>query len=199
MVCFVSTRLLAIVYMILLVFSLTHPVSDCTSMKIAMAVFCLSTLYTTSFLFLRRFHAVFSNHRKIRWFFSFLWFGTSMVTILGPIGIRATHIPGTGYCTFDQVNSSAAVADFLPAAFDALVFLGISYKLIFSYARVGIFDGASWKTFFEANLPPVSRALLGGCRRCYMIVFILTIAAGSSCIFPVFRLCTVRCSRSLIT
>ncbi|KAF5363753.1 hypothetical protein D9756_001103 [Leucocoprinus leucothites] len=178
MICFISTRLLAIVYMMLLVFPLIHPVADCNSMEIAMGFFCVSTLCTTSFLFLRRCHAVFSNHRKICWFFSFLWFGASVVTILGPLGIKAMHIPGTGYCTFNQIHSFSSVSEFLPAAFDASVFLGISYKLIFSYAEVRLFDCASWKTFIKANLPPISRALLRGCQHYYMIVFVLTIPAG---------------------
>ncbi|KAJ3568517.1 hypothetical protein NP233_g5663 [Leucocoprinus birnbaumii] len=177
-ICFMSTRVLAVAYMLILVVNQARPIANCSAMEIGMGVICLATLITTSFLFLRRLHAVFFDQRKVRWFFSFMWFGATVVTILGPMGIVAKHIDGTGYCTYEQVHSYSAISEFLLAAFDTTVFLAISYKLICSHVEVRVSDVSTWKAFFTGNLPPISRALLRGCQHYYLIVSVMTIGAG---------------------
>ncbi|KAF5357210.1 hypothetical protein D9756_006856 [Leucocoprinus leucothites] len=176
--CFMFTRLFAIAYTLFAVLTQVQPIGDCVSIQIGMGIVCVLAMSTTSFLFLRRFHAVFSDQQKLCWLFSFLWCGTSSVTILGPIGLEAEHMEGTNFCSFYPTHDYTAIAEFLPAAFDTLVFFAISYKLVHSYAKVGFSDDTSWRTFFTGNLPPISRALLRGCQHYYMVVGGMTIASG---------------------
>ncbi|KAJ3562685.1 hypothetical protein NP233_g9422 [Leucocoprinus birnbaumii] len=176
--CFLTTRLFAIAETLIMVVTQTHPIDNCRAMPITMSILCILSMSTTSFLFLRRLHAVFFDQRPIRWLFGFLWLGANGVTVLGPIGLNAMHIEGTNYCTFYQVHSYSSMAEFVPAAFDTLVFLAISYQLITSYTEVGVSDSASWRAFFTGNLSPIARALLRGCQQYYLMVCWMTIASG---------------------
>ncbi|KAJ3568518.1 hypothetical protein NP233_g5662 [Leucocoprinus birnbaumii] len=183
MICYMTTRVLAVAYMLILVVSQTRPIADCSALEIGMGVVCISTLIATSFLFLRRLHAVFFDQRTVRWLFNFLWLGASVMTVLLPMGVVAEHIDGTEYCVVQQIHSYAAISEFLLAAFDTSVFLAISYKLICCHAEVKISNVGTWKAFFNGNLPPISRALLRGCQHYYLtrirrIASATTIGAG---------------------
>ncbi|KAF5349955.1 hypothetical protein D9756_009247 [Leucocoprinus leucothites] len=175
--CFIFSRVFAITYALLFVLVQTHPITNCMAMNIAMGLTCLLAMGCTSFLFLRRLHAVYSQQRIIRWLFSFLWFGITGMTVCVIIGTDADHIDGTGYCIMYQIHSYTAVGEFLPAVFDTLVFFTISYKLISDQALPGI-KRTNWTSFFTADLPLVSRALLKGGQQYYMIVFWITVASG---------------------
>ncbi|KAJ3567747.1 hypothetical protein NP233_g6161 [Leucocoprinus birnbaumii] len=159
-ICFMSTRVLAVTYMFFLVITYTRPIPNCRAMEVGMGAVCILTLVSTSFLFLKRLHAVFHDERKVRWLFSFLWLGASIATILLPMGIVAKHIDGTGYCAVEEIHSYAAITEFLLAAFDIAVFFAISYRLICSHVEVKFSDVSTWKAFFTGNLPPTLSGLV---------------------------------------
>ena len=99
-------------------------------MNIAMGIIYLLAMGCTSFLFLRRLHAVYHEWRKVCWIYSFAWFCISCLTVTVPIGVDIQHIGGTEYCIVFQIHSYTAVSEFLPVVFDTLVFSAVSCKLI---------------------------------------------------------------------
>ncbi|KAJ3556955.1 hypothetical protein NP233_g11857 [Leucocoprinus birnbaumii] len=167
--CFIFSRVFAIAYALLFVLVETHPISNCVAMSSAMGTMCLLAMGCTSFLFLRRLHAVYSQQRLVRWFFTFLWIVITAMTVTVVIGVDAGHIEGTGYCMMYQIHSYTAVSEFLPAVFDTLVFFAISSKLIADQQFPEI-TSAGWSSFFSGDLRGISRPLLRGGQQYYMQV-----------------------------
>ncbi|KAF5363752.1 hypothetical protein D9756_001102 [Leucocoprinus leucothites] len=183
--CFVFSRLFAIAYTLFSAIVLTTPVPNCDGMKIASAAACFLGMIFTSFLFLRRLQAVYSAQRKAVWIFGFLWLGANGVAVLGPISIGSRYVDG--YCSMYDLHgrSYLATARFLPALFDAVVFIAISYKVISNHVDIES-NGVTWRSFFNGRLPPISRELLRGGQQYYMIGCIATIAYGAVLYTPSF-------------
>ncbi|KAJ3561068.1 hypothetical protein NP233_g10424 [Leucocoprinus birnbaumii] len=95
--CFVFSRLLALGYVLIGVLERTMPFENPYLPSMASSFFGLFALYCSTFLFLRRLHAVFSDSRKVRWSFSAFWIIFAALGFMGPFGFRPTFIPGTHY------------------------------------------------------------------------------------------------------
>ncbi|KAF5363271.1 hypothetical protein D9756_001097 [Leucocoprinus leucothites] len=178
-------RLVAIVYVLFAAIVLTTPVPNCDGIRIATGSACFLGMIFTSFLFLRRLQAVYSAQRKAVWIFGFLWLGANGVAVLGPIAFGSRYIDG--YCNMYDLRGRgyAATARFLPALFDAVVFIAISYKVISNHVDIES-NGVTWRSFFNGRLPPISRELLRGGQQYYMIGCAATIAYGAFLYTPSF-------------
>ncbi|KAF9442417.1 hypothetical protein P691DRAFT_765241 [Macrolepiota fuliginosa MF-IS2] len=177
--CFILSRVFAVAYALLFVVMQTHSIANCHAAQIAVEMFCLPSMACASFLFLRRLEAVYAESRTriVQWVFRILWFAISVNTITAVVGVRAEHIEGTSYCVIYKVKGYAAVNQFLPAVFDTLVFLAISYKIISS--RSALDSKINWRTIVTGKaLPRLSRALLHGGQQYYCIVFGVNVIAG---------------------
>lgn len=136
---------------------------------LTLTVFCIITMGTTSFLFLRRVQVIYSGNRPIYWIFSALWAATSSVVVLFIPGQEASHVAGTGYCAVYLGQKYVAITSFMPAVFDTLVFFAISYKIGFQYNRVPGGE-SSWTScwFSSRTLPMLSKAILQGGQQYYL-------------------------------
>lgn len=125
------------------------------------------SIWSSSFLFLRRVQAVYSHNCWVKRIFFALWVVDGGLEVTVPLGVRAVHIPGTTYCIDSQPEHYVIAGGLAPVVFDTLVFLAISYKIGTSRntndARV------SWSTLISGKaLPRLSRAILQGGQQYYL-------------------------------
>ncbi len=147
------------------------PLKECIGVPTASSVFCVVTMATTSWLFLRRVHAVYADKRYVRWFFSFLWVAASGALITLSPGTSGKHIPDTNYCTVYAVKRWAPLNDFMPAIFDTLVFIAVSYRLAFqTHQELGAKTNWTAAWFSTKGLPTISRAMLQGGQQYFLSV-----------------------------
>jgi hypothetical protein len=88
----------------------------------AAGALCISAVATSSFLFLRRLHAVYADRKKIRIFFWALWAIASASTITVPLGVQPRFVPGTHYYQDDGIKIYSGISAFLILLYDTLVF-----------------------------------------------------------------------------
>jgi hypothetical protein len=146
---------------------LATPVDNCDLLFISIGCSCILSVFSSSFLFLRRVQAVYSGNRWVSFFFFALWLIGGGLVVTVPLGARATHIPGTKYCIDLEPPHYVIAGGFTPVVFDTFVFLAISYKIGTSHsthdARV------SWSTLVSGRaLPQLSRAILQGGQQYYL-------------------------------
>ncbi|KAF9449861.1 hypothetical protein P691DRAFT_518211 [Macrolepiota fuliginosa MF-IS2] len=177
--CFAFARIFAVIYMAMWAAMFTHPASNCHRIAVATDLLCLLSMATTSLLFLRRVQALYADSHSIYWSFTLSWIGTSAVVVMLIPGTHSEYIPGTRYCIVYKVERYVAITNFMPAVFDTLVFLAISYKVAFqSHRNLG--SNESWVTrFFSSKLLPVlSKAILQGGQQYYLITFGFNVISG---------------------
>ncbi|KAF9449864.1 hypothetical protein P691DRAFT_798801 [Macrolepiota fuliginosa MF-IS2] len=166
-ICFVTSRLFALCYVLLSVLGKTIPFDNCNPVFLSIGCCCVVSIISSSFLFLRRVQAVYANDRWIRRFFFTLWLVVGGMMISVPIEVRAAHIPGTKYCIDLETKRHVITCILFHVIFDTLILLAISLEVGRSYstqdARV------SWSTLVSGKaLPRLSRAVLQGGQQYYL-------------------------------
>lgn len=136
-------------------------------MFISIGCCCILSISSSSFLFLRRVQAVYADNCWVKRAFFALWLADGGLEFTVPIGVRASHIPGTKYCIDSEPKHYVIAGGIIPVIFDTFVFLAISYKIGTSHsaqdARV------SWSTLVSGKaLPRLSRAILQGGQQYYL-------------------------------
>jgi hypothetical protein len=125
------------------------------------------SIWSSSFLFLRRMEAVYPNNKWIKYFFSALWFINGGIEITVVLGVRAVHAPGTLYCIDAQPEPYVLGGGLAPVVFDTLVFLAISYKIMATHSTLDA--KVSLRTLISGKaLPRLSRAILQGGQQYYL-------------------------------
>ncbi|KAF9233842.1 hypothetical protein BU15DRAFT_79700 [Melanogaster broomeanus] len=162
-------RISALVVVLLSVFEKTGPITQCGVLALNLCVFWVVTSAASSYLFLKRVHAVFIHDRIVCHFFTFLWlaaFGGSLVVLPGPLH-DYYEIANTKHCINHNIEDYVSIAFIGPVIFDALVFLAITYKILTFHNPS---KPRSWKEFcYGEALPRLSRAVLQGGQQYYMI------------------------------
>ncbi|KAG9314407.1 hypothetical protein JVU11DRAFT_5204 [Chiua virens] len=178
-------------------FSLAGPIENCGVMELILAVFWVFASGSSSFLFLRRVHAVFYQERLVRHVFTVLWVGGVGASLVMFPGLLHDYyqIADTKHCTNYKIQSYVSAAFIAPSMFDMLVYLAISYKILTSHPTTKS-KSRSW-TFFcrkyrNKALPRFSRAVLQGGQQYYMITdgvnVTRTVLALSSNVSPILQL-----------
>ncbi|KAF9241309.1 hypothetical protein BU15DRAFT_60936 [Melanogaster broomeanus] len=166
--CCSPTFLQALVVVVLSVLEKTGPITDCGVLMLTLYIFWVVTTAASSYLFLKRVHAVFLLDRIVCHLFTFLWlaaFGASLVVLPGAL-LDYYEIANTKHCINHRIKDYVAVAFLGPVIFDALVFLAITYKILMSHRAS---TPRTWKTFWCGEaLPRFSRAVLHGGQQYYM-------------------------------
>ncbi|KAF9231803.1 hypothetical protein BU15DRAFT_81954 [Melanogaster broomeanus] len=164
-----DTRICALVVVLLAVLEKTGPVTQCGVLVLNLCVFWVVTSAASSYLFLKRVHAVFLQDRIVCHFFTTLWlaaFGASLVVL--PFSLHDYYeIANTRHCINHQIKGYVSAAFIVLVIFDALVFLAITYKILMSYHTS---MPRTWKAFWCGEaLPRLSGAVLQGGQQYYMI------------------------------
>ncbi|KAF8843965.1 hypothetical protein BDN67DRAFT_45208 [Paxillus ammoniavirescens] len=164
-----SARTLALAVVLISVLEKTGPIKECGPVMLTLCVFWVAASATSSYLFLKRVHAVFLQNRNIRHLFTFLWLcgvGASMVVLPGPLD-DYYEIANTRHCINHKIKSYVSAAFIVPVLFDAFVFLAITYKILMYH---GTTKPRVWKAFCCGEaLPHLSRAVLQGGQQYYLI------------------------------
>lgn len=125
------------------------------------------SIWSSSYLFLRRVNAVYQDNKWIKCFFSVLWFIGGGTELTVALGVRASHAPGTLYCIDVQPAHYVIAGGLAPVVFDTLVFLAISYKIGTTFSTVDA--RVSWGALISGKaLPRLSRAILQGGQQYYL-------------------------------
>lgn len=122
-------------------------------MELILCIFWVFASGSSSYLFLKRVHAVFFPDRLVRHAFTVLWVagvGVSMLVLPGPLH-DYYEIADTKHCTNVKIKSYVSAAFIVPVLFDALVFFAISYELL-TFHRTP--KRSHWKAFCCAEALP---------------------------------------------
>ncbi len=146
---------------------LAIPFRNCDPLFISIGCCCILSILSSSFLFLRRVQAVYAGNRWVSIFFFVLWLVDGGLEVVVPLGVRATHIPGTQYCIDSEPEHYVIAGGFIPVVFDTFVFLAISYKIGTTHSTRDV--KVSWSTLVSGKaLPRLSRAVLQGGQQYYL-------------------------------
>ena len=143
-------------------YAVAGPINDCT--VIAMVLVALQAISTaaSSYLFLKRVHAVYYENKMVKYFFSFLWLvgvGTSCAVFSETLH-DYTEIADTKHCLRDKYQYQFSIAYSPPVIFDALVYFAISFKILASHRSE---KKRSWRDFWsKKTIPRFSQAILSG-------------------------------------
>ena len=130
-----------------------------------MALQAISTA-ASSYLFLKRVHAVYYRNKIIKHLFSCMWFGmvTACIVIFWTLD-DYTEIADTKHCLRYKKQATLITAYTLLLDFDTLVYVAISFKILTSH-RMG--KKWSWSDFWRGKLVPrFSQAILHGGQQYY--------------------------------
>uniref|UniRef100_A0A0W0EWB0 Integral membrane protein n=1 Tax=Moniliophthora roreri TaxID=221103 RepID=A0A0W0EWB0_MONRR len=114
------SRISALSYVLLSVIAKTTPGPDCVKLEFGITSCWVIAISSSSFLFLRRVMAVFADSRSIRFVFSFLWVANVGISVVTPVGSRASPLEDTGYCINGGIKHYVGAATIMPLVFDSL-------------------------------------------------------------------------------
>ncbi len=149
---------------------LGYPIPHCQAMIISINTACIVGMATTSFLFLKRAQAIFSEHPSAHWYWIVFYIAAMCTGIAQIFGITAEHIPGTGYCTMYKVKLYSTITYCIPGVFDTGVFIAISYKIAYQAHQSDFDPDKNWasRLFTSKTLPILSKAILQGGQQFYL-------------------------------
>ncbi|KAG8219854.1 hypothetical protein J3R82DRAFT_832 [Butyriboletus roseoflavus] len=173
---------LAVVFMSAL--AKTGPVESCGAMELTLSIFWIFASGSSSYLFLKRVHAVFIQERLVCHAFTVFWIagiGASMVVLPGPLH-DYYQIANTKHCINAKIKSYVSAAFIVPVLFDACVFFAISYKILMFHRTK---KPTNWKAFCCGEaLPRISQAILQGGQQYYMITTGVNVTRSILAILP---------------
>jgi hypothetical protein len=105
-------------------------VRDCNALVQGLGVCWAVGTTVTSLLFLLRARAIFHSERLVFAFFAVFWLAILGTSILVPTGTGGAHIGTTDRCINSYVGKFNITPVILNMAFNLLVFIAISYRLI---------------------------------------------------------------------
>ena len=132
-----------------------------------MVAFQVLSSAASSYLFLKRAHAVYFKHKIVKYTFSFLWLvgvGTSCAVFFGSLH-NWVEIADTKHCVRIQDVGALSIAFMDPMLFDTLIYIAVTYKILTTH-QMGV---VGWKTLCcWTALPHFSRAVLQGSQQYYL-------------------------------
>jgi hypothetical protein len=136
-------------------------------MSYCIGVGCVLTVASTTFIFLQRLRAVYTEYRMVKIIGILLWLGTCITMAFIVVDAKSIHIPGTNYCAYSVAGRSLLANGVVFLAFDTFVFIAISYKIASSHSDAEV--GITWRTVVSGKaLPKLSRAVLQGGQQYYL-------------------------------
>ncbi|KAF5354058.1 hypothetical protein D9756_006974 [Leucocoprinus leucothites] len=181
--CFVSSRLFALVFVLLAVIEFTRPLNDCYAMVHCIGAACVLTMCSTAFIFLQRVRAVYSNNRWVQLVAIVLWLASCATMSFTVFVAKSEHVPGTGYCAYTVIDDLLSATGFVFVGFDTFVLLATSYKILTSHADVDARTSLGTLIYGRA-LPNISRAILRGGQQYYFITICLQVPVVILIVIP---------------
>ncbi|KAL4081271.1 hypothetical protein V8B97DRAFT_1843171, partial [Scleroderma yunnanense] len=171
---YLVARPMILITVTLTVLQKTGPISNCGLVAMILVAFQVISSAASSYLFLKRAHAVYFKCKMVKHIFTFLWlvgFGTSCAAFSGPLQ-NSIEIANTKHCIRVQDMGPMSIAFMDPVIFDTLVYIAIMYKILATHQT----GAGGWKTLcYWTALPHVSRAVLQGGQQYYLITTAINI------------------------
>lgn len=145
--------------------------------KFVTASACMSmvAMSSSSFLFLQRVVALYSEEKWVQRCFCILWvlLSLSEIVIVLPLGGNTTQVPGTSFFKDDNIQAWVSLNIWFVLFFDTAVLLAVSYKMARSFSTMSRESGrVSWFNFLSGKtLPRLSRLIFRGGQQYYLQVF----------------------------
>ncbi|KAF5360788.1 hypothetical protein D9756_004984 [Leucocoprinus leucothites] len=180
---FIFSRLFALSYVLLSVLERTMPFQAPRTPSMTKSFFGVFSYCCSTFLFLRRLHAVYSDQRWVRWIFSLLWIAYVAVEFSVPFGVGTIHIPGTRYYRSTVTKRNVGANGILLLIYDTSVFLAITIKVVTSHSSTD--ERVKWSTIVSGKaLPRLSRAIIQGGQQYYLMTAAATILVTAMVYIP---------------
>jgi hypothetical protein len=168
MIAYFLSRASTLAFVLSCVIVKAYPESHCQAQELGVAICWMISTASSSFLFLRRTHAIFNARRYWQHFYSCLYIVNVGISFVVPIGNHAGPFGQTGWCINTNVQYYVVAAVFSRLIFDSCVFIGISYELATSHSLPG--EVVTWRTFITGKASSrLMRALLRGGQQYYLI------------------------------
>ncbi|KAF7976454.1 hypothetical protein HWV62_6701 [Athelia sp. TMB] len=161
----------AFVFLLVVALFAIAPQGQCRALQLCSSIFSVLTTTATSFLFLLRVRAVYSNSNSVTAAFGCLWFIMIAAAACQMKGEGTELIPNTQLCTQSSLHNYLLI---IPSAVlcvtDTIFFLAISYRLAGNYA-----SGEGWRAWARAfvhgdGLYSLSRSLLKSGQAYFLVV-----------------------------
>ncbi|KIK53024.1 hypothetical protein GYMLUDRAFT_1027081 [Collybiopsis luxurians FD-317 M1] len=160
----------------------TYPVGNCKTGRIAIDSFYPIGISGSCLLFFFRARAVYNGHNNVNICFTILWVTVFSTCLLIPFGTISENIGPTLYCTITKIKPFAGIAVIVPAVYDTVIFLAVSYKLMsHSFADPQGLQERIW----GKNLPAYSRAVFRDGQRYYLMTVLGNMAMISLMYAPI--------------
>ena len=156
-------------YQILIGF-LAAPISNCFNTLIAVSVFFVFAISSTSLLFFLRARAVFLSNPLATAFFGVLWLGVLGGSLTSIPGIRGANLGPTRYCTIGMIRFYSVAAAITPLINDSIIFFAISWRLCANIAPPTLRNDVKTMVFGD-HLPAFSKSLLQDGQVYFLSVF----------------------------
>ncbi|KIK55466.1 hypothetical protein GYMLUDRAFT_112062, partial [Collybiopsis luxurians FD-317 M1] len=192
-----SSRVFTLGYIIACFVFEVGRVSNCQALMIALGACNTLSQSSTAMLFLLRARAVWQDNKYVKTFLTILWLGVLGGTTTVPIGLSGVHVGPTLQCIAKSVPEYEEASPISVLIFDTFIFFTIAYRIL-----VNIWDqeekGVHFQAFFglRTSLPDLSRALLVGGQKYYLLALVWSIAVivlgALPGISPVYKsMCTI--------
>jgi hypothetical protein len=173
---------------------LVVPIEHCHAYSCAMSSILILGPPSTLFMFFLRVRAVYHDKKLVVAFFAFLWLSLFGTLFLSPFTLMAGHLGPTKICTVTSVKYYWVISLFIHSAFDTLVFLAISIRII-SYAMGRGDLRTRLKSLFVGHgLPRISKCIMQGGQLYYLFVTFIALCCQPLISLPARRLAHVFCS-----
>ena len=147
------------------------PINNCTATAIVLMVLQAVSTAASSYLFLKRVHAVFYGNNIVRHLFSFMWLvgvGTSCAVFSGTLH-DYSEIADTKHCLRYQNQAQLTITYAMPVVFDFLVYSVISRKIHKTNTTHGLPKKWRWRDICRGKVfPHFSQAILSGGQQYYL-------------------------------
>jgi hypothetical protein len=136
-------------------------IENCDIVYHTLTGFAIIAIPSTSAMFFLRVRAIYFDNQAVIVFFGLLWLARSGSIFLWTFGLTMAHIGTTQKCIIVAVQHRVTASLFLHSAYDTLVFLAISIRIMpVAFRTPSLFRGD--------GLPRLSRSLLLGGQLYYL-------------------------------
>ena len=135
------------------------PINDCSVIQKLTFIYPVA-IPSTLLLFVLRVCALYRNSKYAIAFFSSLWIGLLVSSIIMPFGTSAYKISSNGPCLVNDKNYAYDLADLPPLVHDTIIFFATSWVFLFHSHEDFTLKNGLKVLVFGKFLPALSKSIL---------------------------------------
>ena len=134
--------------------------SKCNALNVVIGACVAVAVPANSFLMFLRVKAVYLQNRIAIRVFTFLWAATLLSSVTLPFSVRGDHIGTSQQCIETDIKPLTSACFTVSAVNDTLIFLAVTYRLVFFYAEAGSWSSRVRSLFSGAGMGQTAKLLL---------------------------------------